>query len=184
MAELISNDEYSKIIHLQKLSNNAVVNETRRLDSKKASIDAEEENARRLILLNQSYRDRQQKYLVLMTLFLLVLGLCLAVIFLQERVGYSSGLMDWFLIFIVGIGGISAYLLYMNILSRDKIDFSKLDQKALLPTSNIGETEEEDDKRKSDNITSKAYGVMCRGQECCAPGYQYNTTTNKCVIPP
>ena len=77
IAEIISNEDYTKLVNRQKETQSFLEIEIQRLESKKANMDDKEENAKRLILLNTSYRDKQNKYLVLMTLFVLIFGACL-----------------------------------------------------------------------------------------------------------
>ena len=105
--EIISSENYGKIVKQQRKSKNVLMHELERLQSKKANIDEQEQNAKRMILLNRSYRDKQKSYLIMMTIFLVILGLCLLVIFLQQRMGFSSAIMDWALIFVIGIGIVS-----------------------------------------------------------------------------
>ena len=177
IAEIISNEDYTKLVNRQKETQSFLEIEIQRLESKKANMDDKEENAKRLILLNTSYRDKQNKYLVLMTLFVLIFGACLILVFMQERLGYSSGMIDWILIFIVGIGFISAYYLFQNIQSRDAIDFSKLNDTMLLPPEKMKDGLAEE-KKKGD-LTGIA-SELCRGEECCGPGYIFHTTNKKC----
>ena len=63
IAEIISNEDYTKLVNRQKETQSFLEIEIQRLESKKANMDDKEENAKRLILLNTSYRDKQNKYL-------------------------------------------------------------------------------------------------------------------------
>jgi hypothetical protein len=168
--EIISNSQFRKIASEQKAAGDVLDLEYNRLVSKKANMDAEIQNANRMILLNQTYRDRQKKYLILLTLFILTFGACLFIVFLQERLGYSSAIMDWILVFIVAIGFISAYFLYQNILSRDKIDFSKIQDEALIDPKEVDESYE--DAAKKGDISTLTV-ESCKNEACCGPGYEY-----------
>ena len=53
--------------------------EISRLKAKKDNMDVENHNRDRMILLNQSYRDKQREYLLIMVIFLLLFGIKLLV---------------------------------------------------------------------------------------------------------
>lgn len=170
--EIISSENYSKTINQQKKSDIVLTHELERLQSKKANIDEQEQNAKRMILLNRSYRDKQKSYLIMMTIFLVILGLCLLVIFLQQRMGFSSAIMDWILILIIGIGIVSVYYAYINIWIRDKVDFSKLNNSSLASPSEFKD-EYAEQKEKGD-LTGMTVN-LCKGEACCGPGFSYET---------
>ena len=177
ITEIISNEDYRKLSNRQKETKSFIDIEIQRLESKKANIDDKEENGKRIILLNTSYRDKQKKYLVLMTLFLLIFGVCLVLVFMQERMGFTSGMIDWVLIFIVSIGFISAYYLFQSIMSRDAIDFSKLNDTMLLPPEKMKDALAKE-KKKGD--LSGIVNELCRGPQCCGPGYTFDKTGKVC----
>lgn len=181
--EIISPENYSKTINQQKKSDIVMTHELERLQSKKANIDEQEQNAKRMILLNRSYRDKQKSYLIMMTIFLVILGLCLLVIFLQQRMGFSSAIMDWILILIIGIGIVSVYYAYINIWIRDKVDFSKLNSSSLASPSEF-EDEYAEQKEKGD-LTGMTVN-LCKGEACCGPGFSYGTvagTSRQACVP-
>ena len=177
--QIIKNDEYDRVSGLQNISQLVMENEIKRLDSKKSNIDSEESNKERMILLNRSYQDRQRQNLQLMFLFLLIFLACLVIVFFQERLGYSSVMMDFLLVFVIVVGGISAYLVFMNILSRDKLDFSKMNEDGLLmPKEIIDSITAATDVESGDLIP---LSKECVGAECCKhPGYKYDAAKNEC----
>lgn len=175
--DIISSADYGKIIAQQNTSQIAIDDMLSRIQSKKANMDERDENVQRMVTLNTSYRDKQQAYLVLMTIFLFVFGLCLVVVFMQQRMGYDSGIMDWLLIAIITIGLISAFFVWSNIISRDSIYFSKLDSRALLSPSEVKGAYIEE-KEKGD-LTAMAVET-CTDAACCGPGFEFNNNRNKC----
>lgn len=175
--EIISSENYGKIVKQQRKSKNVLMHELERLQSKKANIDEQEQNAKRMILLNRSYRDKQKSYLIMMTIFLVILGLCLLVIFLQQRMGFSSAIMDWALILIIGIGIVSVYYAYINIWIRDKVDFSKLNSSGLASPSEFKD-EYAEQKEKGDLAGMTVN--LCKGPECCGPGFSYDGVNHEC----
>jgi hypothetical protein len=177
---IIDNKDYDRVTELQKFSQMVVEDEIKRLDSKKNNIDSVESNKARMILLNRSYQDRQRQYLLIMVLFVSIFLACLVIVFLQERLGYTSVMMDFLLVFVIGIGGISAFFLYTNILNRDKLDFSKMNEDGLLqPNDIIDSITAATDVASGDLIPLSV--KECVGAECCKnPGYSYDTVNKKC----
>ena len=165
--KVMSNDQISKIKQQQADTLSVVKDETIRLGLKKANMDAEATNADRMILLNQTFRDRQRAYLVIMVLFLIIFGICLAIVFLQTKLGYSSTIMDLLLVLVIGSGAVSAFFMISNIFSRDVHDFNKLGQSG----GNLIDLSKQ--ATKSDKATAVANAVTapppkeCVGAECC-----------------
>lgn len=178
--KVINNQDYDRVAGLQNMSKMIMAQEISRLDFKKANMDSEESNKKRMILLNHTYQDKQRQYLLLMFLFLMIFLVCLVIVFFQERLGFTSVMMDFLLVFVIGIGGVSAYFVYLNILSRDKIDFSKISDDGLLqPVDIIDSTKPKTDVASGDLIP---ISKECVGAECCGPGYTYDSATKRCKV--
>ena len=181
--EIISDQQYGQIIRQQNQYNNIIKQETRRLQSKKDNMDVERHNADRMILLNNSYKEKQKHYLILLIVVLLTFGISLAIVFLQERLGYSTVVMDWLVILIVALGIITSFNLFNNILKRDNVDFTKLsqyDNSVLLPVSSIGEANNKYEEKARAGQISEASAEACRGPDCCGPGYNWMSGNNIC----
>ena len=176
--EIISNDQIDKIQHQQTQYNTIVKDEVDRLKLKKSNMDSVANNTDRMILLNQSFRDRQYQYLVIMILFLVVFGICLAIVFLQERLGLTSVFLDLLIIIIVTAGIGTGYIMISNINARDKNDFQKMGQDSLvkISTDTAGTY---NSAVTAGNIT-KAMASTCVGSACCGPGYSWNKDGNNC----
>jgi hypothetical protein len=181
MDHIINNEGYDKVATLQSMSKKIVRNETARLVSKKTNMDSAEENAERMLLFNQTYQERQKQYLVLLSLFVFVFFICLVVVFMQERLGMTSVVVDLLLAVVVSIGGVTAYYLYLNILNRDPLDFSKINELGLLPSPVKVVTEDDTTETVVDanDITAKTLNA-CVGAACCGPGFVYNNS--KCQM--
>lgn len=175
---IISHDQHAKMMNKQKQTQLTLQTEIERLDTKKASIHAYEQNAKRSVLLDQSYKEKQKMYLILMMTFVIMFGLCLIIFFVQERLGYSSVFLDLLIIFILASGFISAYFQYESIQIRDKIDFSKLNDTMLIHPSKFKENDYTEAKK--DGKISDMSASICKGAECCGPGFVYDTDLNKC----
>lgn len=180
--EIISDSQVEQIKAQQRQSNHIIRDETNRLKLKKDNMDTESDNVDRMILLNQSFRDRQFQYLVIMVLFLIVFGLCLAIVFCQERLGFSSVVLDVLLIIIIGAGFGTGLLMLSNINARDKNDFSKLGQDggSFIKLNKKGDTK----NALAKGEITQAMDTICKGQECCGPGFTWNSTDKKCAFPP
>jgi hypothetical protein len=181
--EIISNEGVSMIQEKQRYAKGIVADEINRLQLKKDNMDFQTSNADRMIVLNQSFRDRQQQYLMIMFLFLVTFGISLAIVFLQEKLGITSIFMDLLLIIIVGTGLFLGVYMISNILVRDPIEFSKLKQ-----TGGILRSVPEKSSVAAANAAASASGdltravaTVCRGAECCGPGFTYNTGTKQCA---
>lgn len=175
---IISHDQHAKMMNKQKRTQLTLKTEIERLDTKKANINAYEQNAKRSILLNQSYKEKQKMYLILLVTFVIMFGLCLILFYVQERLGYSSVFFDLLILLILVSGFISAYFQYESIQVRDKIDFSKLNDTMLLHPSKFKENDY--NEAKQGGKISEMSASICKGAECCGPGFIYDTDLNKC----
>ena len=178
---VINNQDYDRVSGLQNISKMVMEKEINRLDSKKANMDSEESNKKRMILMNRSYQERQRQNLLLMFLFILIFLVCLVIVFFQERLGYTSVMMDFLLVLVIVIGGVSAYFVFLNILNRDQVDFSKINEDGLLQPNDIIDLNKRNNHVNSGNVNS--ISKECIGAECCtSPGYLYNKSSNMCNL--
>lgn len=176
--QIISRDQYSSIVETQNATELVLKTEIQRLDSKKNNMDEKEQNARRMILMTRSYRDKQAAYLMILSIMVLSFGIGLCIVFLQERIGISNVFLDGLLIGIVTLGIVISILLYFDIKRRDKIDFSKLDSTQLESVSKDNQFQKSAEKG---DLSSMA-AALCRGSECCGPGFEYKEQENTCVL--
>jgi hypothetical protein len=176
---IINFEDYDNVAMRQSLSEKMVLNETARLVSKKSSMDAEYENTERMLLLNQTYQERQKQYLVLLALFILIFLICLVIVFMQERLGMTSIVMDSALVLVICIGGVSAYFVYMNILKRDKLNFSKINEIGLMQPAEIIAAAHDPEAAAKGDISMITLN-SCVGAACCGPGFVYDDSTLTC----
>ena len=164
---VISNEEANTLTGLSQKRIDILNTETDRLQQKKDNIVSLEQNAKRMILLNQTYRDKQKQYLILLMIFILVFAAFAIVIFVQERLKIQQTTLDIILMIIASIGFMSAYFTYLDIISRDNIDFQKLESQngALVTPEKIKERvqEAEEDGKISEIKTNTG----CSGKDCC-----------------
>jgi hypothetical protein len=178
--EIISNDQIDLIQTEQRQTKKIVQDELNRLQIKKNNMDTESNNTDRMILLNQSFRDRQQKYLVIMVMFLIIFGICLAIVFFQNKLGIQSVFIDLFIVLIICIGIGTGISMVSNINSRDPIEFSKMGQEnGSLIKQGAAAAVVNSSLAKGD--LSKAIGNLCKGAECCGPGFIWSSGDKKCT---
>jgi len=182
-ANIITNDDYKLVNSKQNQVKSILETEIDRITLKKTNMDIEKFNAERMILLNESYRDKQKQYIFLLVLFIVTFAICLALVYFQERLGYSSIFMDVLIFLVVASGFITAFTTIQGIFRRDKIDFSHISQNAsgMIDPKQIDANKENKDALIKGDI-STANDTACKGAECCGPGFTYDTTNKKCKI--
>lgn len=167
---VISNQEHAKLKAIQQENTGIIKKELNRLKLKEDNITSRAQNAERMILLNQSYHDRQKKYLILIMIFVLTFAVCAVVIFTQQRLGIKKTTLDIVLIVTIVIGIVSAYYTYDDILSRDKIQFSKLnmDHVSIIDPDKIKDRIQDAKKNEGKVVSTETTG--CYGASCCDYG--------------
>lgn len=178
--DIISNEQINKISTSQAAALAIVKDEKERLLLKKANMDAEANNAERMILLNQTYRDRQYQYLVIMVLFLIVFGICLGIVVLQKTFGYSSIFMDVLIVLVIGSGMVTAYFMISNVLTRDPIDFNKVGQTGgnLIDISKLAAA----NNTAEIAVAAASTGSTCKGAACCSSSSKWDPSLMRCTI--
>ena len=166
-----------EVINKQQQLKEVVEHSDERLKKKKDFVETKESNIDRMLLLNQSHSSLLKNYLIILFIFLLVCGSVLIIVFVQKYLGYSSTWLDILLTVIVGIGVISIFNTIMSIRNRDKIDFDKVEDGALLAPKDYGKKFEDENETRVLKVSQN----ICIGAECCGPGYEY--CGNVCVIP-
>ena len=167
---------------------NTIVNdELQRLQTKKSNIDNALVGQQRSIQLNDSYRKRFQYYTKMVVVVIVCLAIFIGAIMLGKMFPIiPSFIIDILCIIIVATGVIATYFIYIDIQSRDKNDFDKLD----LNNPNILSPEDIkrktlDAQRQGDLLGSVNLG-QCVGAACCndASGTVWSPERSVCVSKP
>lgn len=175
---------YDNVTALQDISG-IVTNERARLDAKQQNVDLAYDNQKRMILLNQSYGQRMQQYTFISIILAITFLIIVFLLFLQKRVTIiPSSVYELVMVVLIGGVGIYVFVLYSNIISRDKLDFSKLSQ----DSPNVINSEELKklqnkavaDGKISNAIVNPNLSGTCVGPACCASGKTFDETTNLC----
>lgn len=174
----------NKLPKLQNQTNEILINETARMEAKKANMDAELHNSERMILLNQSYLEKQKMYSVIILLFVFFFGFAVFLGIFKERLGYTKAIVTSVQVISIAVGCVSILFVGKDMVQRDNIEFSKLDQKMLMKTYNNSLDMSNNDTKYTSNLTKTIANTVdktCVGAECCTgPGFQWDTQNNKC----
>jgi hypothetical protein len=190
----MSNTFYTEVSNLNTLVKNIYDTELDRVNKRKQGIDDMMISQKRLISLNQSYTSKMKKYGYMVSI--IAFALVITIMIIQFRSLLPSLLADLGIIIAIAGAIIWAYLIYVDIQNRDKIDFDELaiDSSSLVNPANIDKSNT--DAGNAGDISALAsnslLGAGCVGPSCCEyPDWAsvqainksyYNSTTKKCGI--
>lgn len=179
---------YDNVSEIQKVGE-IVTKESTRLDEKQQNIDQAYDNQKRMILLNQSYGQQMQQYTFITIVLAITFAIIALLLYLQKEFpAIPSNVYDIIMILLIGGVGVYIYNLYNNIISRDKLDFSKLspDSPNLISGDELQKMKDKAiaDGNISDAIPDLNMSGTCVGQACCATGQMYDVSGNVCVPTP
>lgn len=137
--------------------------ENDRMINKEKNMDTKISNAKRILLLSQSYRDRQRMY----TFIALVIVFMAILVFLIQKLMPNSMFKNLFILAVLLIGIFYIINLGVTINRRDSVDFSKLSDAS---TSMFID----DPKTSGGGASLNNNGTVCVGEACCGPGFTYN----------
>jgi hypothetical protein len=173
----------SAVLTKQKQVNNILQSEINRLNQKKTQLDNAQKGQMRVLMMNESYRKRQAEYIKLIIAVVFVFAL---VIVMRYMRAYFNVLPEsvYTLLHILLFSSVIIYsfVTYININSRETINFDRLD----MPAPNI-EHDTDTTKRNSKTIADgNLLGVsnsnICKGAACCTAGVtMWDTVTEKCI---
>tara|TARA_Y100000992_G_scaffold81176_2_gene51654 strand:- start:9923 stop:10708 length:786 start_codon:yes stop_codon:yes gene_type:complete len=156
-----------------------VSSETERLNKKKVNIDNALESQKRMIALNDSYKMKYRYYLYIV---LIIIGLILAYILIRflsrYLVAVPGPVWDLILILVFVVGIMTIVYTYIDIRSRDTMNFNKL-------SYNAPKKEEATSDTKiftgDDTNLDSSESEVCVGAACCSEGLVYDETLGQCV---
>lgn len=198
----MSDGFYKEVSNLDTLVKNIYNTEKDRVATRKQGIEDMMISQKRLISLNQSYTSKMKKYGYMVSI--IAFALVITIMIIHFRSHLPSLLADFGIIIAIAGAIIWAYLIYVDIQNRDKIDFDELaiDSSSLVNPANIDKSntdagEAGDISKLSSN---SLLGAGCVGPTCCAnPDWKsitatnhnslkgqtyYNSNTKKCGIVP
>lgn len=152
------------------------ITEKNRLGAKQQNMDVKLSNARRMLMISQSYRDKYRMYTFLVATIIISAALCIGLVHFQSKLKLSSTFLNLIVLAIIFMAFTTCVYLYLNISKRDSLDFSKRSPTSLrVPpsrenssgTGNIGNLGNSNNGG-TNNVS------LCKGAECCGPGFQYS----------
>lgn len=155
--------------------------ENYRLNKEKQDIKDAITGQKRLININTSYTARYNEYNKILFIIIFV---CIFLILMHYEYNYLNIIPEFlrYTIYILVIGGaaFTILLVLVNIASRDKMNFNKIDP----PPPEI-DTDSETAKQLNDNINAGNLLSLlstCKGSECCDPNTTiYDTDKGVCI---
>tara|TARA_Y100000816_G_scaffold276294_1_gene245336 strand:- start:15 stop:800 length:786 start_codon:yes stop_codon:yes gene_type:complete len=166
------------ILTQQKDVKDMVSTETERLNKKKVNIDNALESQKRMIALNDSYRMKYRYYLYIVLIIIgLILGYIIIRFLSRYLVAVPGPVWDLLLILLFVIGIMTIIYTYIDIRSRDTMNFNKLSYNA--PRKEDATSDTKIFTGDDSNLGSDA--DICMGEACCSEGLIYDEALGQCV---
>lgn len=182
-----ANTSSTQVLTNQDKVNDIVLAEKKRLEVKKNDIDTAMVGQNRAILLNNSFRKRYQEYTKMVIVVVITLVVFIGLVLLGRYLPIiPSFIIDLSCIIVITIGIIVCYLIYVNILARDKVNFDELSlsNPAILSASDIAKSTAA--AQASGNLLGSINLGYCVGAACCsdASGTVWDMSQSMCVVKP
>lgn len=157
-----------KVLDHQSEMYDIVKMEKSRLEEKKQSIDGALDGQRRSIQLNESYRERYAQYVKMILIFIGTLVAFIVLMFLARTFTLIPSIFfEVISVPIILLGLYMMYLVYVDIQSRDKLYFDKLDLAGpkIITPDEIARSQEA--AAKKGNLLGTINIGGCVGPACC-----------------
>lgn len=171
----------SQMIDHQKDMQSIVNNELTRLQDKKGQIDTALIGQKRIISLNESYRQRYSQYINVIIIIIITLALIVVLNIMSKTfLTVPSYIFDILSAIVLAAGIYIGYLLILNINSRSNMDFNKVaTQPPKLDTpSDIANSQNA--AFKSGNLLG-TINIGCVGPDCCSDGTIWDNGNSVCI---
>jgi hypothetical protein len=163
---------------------NILNNETARLNSKKDSINNAIQGQNRIIALNESYRARYADYVNIIIIFTTCIFIVIALSILSNAYPIIPvSIVTIISIIVILIGLYMGYLKYLDITSRDMINYNELNIPPPVKLSPAQLAAKKQSAEKGGDLLGGMNIGTCVGQLCCAEGTLWDTNTSTCIIP-
>ena len=184
----ITSQGYNQIIGVQQRLLNITEQEKNRLDNTRQNYNNQDENRNKMQMIMLSEKDKQNKYMLLAVIFVVVFVIAFFFTYIQHVKKQKSIWFDIIMILLIVSALIYAITVYSDIQNRDPNNFSKLgptsDNLIVVPSN------------KGDGKHGIKYGIAettdlqgggCKGDACCGPGSHWvknDTYSNlgKCAL--
>jgi len=178
----------SAVLTKQKQVNNILTSEINRLNVKKEQIDNARQGQMRVLMMNESYRKRQAEYMKLIIAVVFVFALVIVMRYMRVFFNVLPDIV-YTLLHILLFASVIIYsmITYVNVNSREKINFDRLD----LPGPKTESTADFDARNAAAKLAGDLLGVsnsgLCFGASCCntkatdATKTKWAENTGKCI---
>jgi len=154
---------------------NIIQQEKIRLDTKKTGVDSAYATQQRLIQLNESYREKNMKYITILIILIIAISIYLALLMASRNLSFISPFVINLLTALLISGTVIIIaIIIARINKRDNMNFQKL---LFVPPDNSG------------NVYGNIYGnvsltgyATCIGNICCGPETTWDSATGRCKI--
>jgi hypothetical protein len=155
----------------QQNTKNIVDTELNRLNKKKQTVDSAMEGQKRMVELNDSYRQKYNYYINIMIIFVILLILYICIKMIKDKFpDIPSFVFDilyvlLFIIFLISM----YYTVYLdNIINRDKLNFNELNY--VSPNQLLANQQQDRQKMANSRNLLDAINLSgCVGNNCCDP---------------
>jgi hypothetical protein len=178
----LANDTTPFILSKQTDMKKIVDDETTRLNAKETSVNEVVSSKKRMIDLNDNYIQRTREYTKMVIAIVIGLAIWLFLVVLNNFSPIPDGIFTITLILLFSFISIYCLQIYFKILSRDRLDFNKIEvapPKKLSPEELEKQTAE---NKKNGNLFGGLDGG-CIGSLCCDDGTKWDSTTQTCKLP-
>jgi hypothetical protein len=151
--------------------------ENQRLESKKAGIDNAYKTQKRLIELNESYREKNMAYINILIVIIISMIIYLALLFISRYLPFVPGfIINLLTATLFTTSFIIICVIIARINKRDPMNYQKL---LFVPP-----------KTQDGNVYGNVYGntflgfnfATCIGENCCGNGTIWNETYGNCMV--
>ena len=155
--------------------------EINRLNTKESQIKDAQEGQKRVLMLNESYRMRQAEYTKLIIASVFVFAIVILIKYLRASFTILPDAV-YTLIHIILFSALIIYamVIYINVSSREKTNFNRLD----IPTPDVVKSAEDkrnEKRKKAGYLMGVSDSDLCKGAACCNDITKWSEETGKCV---
>jgi hypothetical protein len=165
-------EHQNKMIHI-------IQTEKQRLDKKKTGIDNAYATQQRLIQLNESYREKNMKYIDILIVIIISIVIYLALLMTSRYLSFiPAGIINLLTALLFSISFIIICVIIARINARDNMNFQKL--LFVPPPIQSGNVY----GSVSGNVSMFGANLFdeCTGSSCCGNGTTWNETYGNCVV--
>lgn len=178
-----ANETTSKVITNQTDVKEIVDTELNRLQQKKTNVDTALEGQKRMVQLNESYRQRYLYYTRVVVIIVIFLIIYIIINVASKYLTTIPETLFDVIYFILGVLLVFIlYFLYLNYSNRDNMDFNKLKYgPPNIPPSANQIQEQQKNALRSGDLLGSINITGCVGDKCCSEGTKWDSGKSLCI---